>query len=119
LASQQGDIMDRTSGELLKQGNVRFAEMEFGANAEFCRSLGIKKLPNIHIYKVPSPGWITGFPCGPSKFTILEETLDRLQSMKDDELQLAKTLEEGSEMADEIVRELHIKYESMLKSNAQ
>ena len=95
------------SSHLWKRGDVRFAEVEFSANAELCRSLGIKKLPNIHIYK-NNLGRITGFPCGPSKFPILEETLDRLvaTTMSDDDLRLEKTLEEGGELVDQIL-EMH------------
>jgi thiol-disulfide isomerase/thioredoxin len=108
LALQKGDIVDTsrsssssTSGNgsgddevLLKYGDVRFAEVEFSANAELCCTLGIKKLPNVHLYK-GDLGRITGFPCGPSKFSLLEETLERFLTMTEDELKLEKTLEEG------------------------
>ena len=84
---------------------MRFAEVEFSANAELCRTLGVKKLPNVHLYK-GDVGRITGFPCGPSKFPLLEETLGRLLQMSDEELRLEKTLEEGGELVDEIVTKL-------------
>jgi thiol-disulfide isomerase/thioredoxin len=120
LALQKGDIVDTsrssssssTSGNgssddevLLKYGDVRFAEVEFSANAELCRTLGIKKLPNVHLYK-GDLGRITGFPCGPSKFSLLEETLGRFLTMTEDELKLEKTLEEGGELVDDIVTKL-------------
>ncbi|KAI2502236.1 thioredoxin [Fragilaria crotonensis] len=117
LATQCGDLYETTSSlsekhhhdqsQLLKRGNVRFAEVEFGANAELCRSLGIKKLPNVHIYKGTELGRITGFPCGPSKFGMLEDTLQRFRTMSDDDLKLEKTLEEGGELVDQILQTLH------------
>jgi hypothetical protein len=114
---QRGDLYDASSSlslsehhhpynhsQLLKRGDVRFAEVEFGANAELCRSLGIKKLPNVHIYKGTELGRITGFPCGPSKFATLEDTLERFRTMSDDDLKLEKTLEEGGELVDQILQ---------------
>jgi hypothetical protein len=42
----EADSTDSTNipQEILKAGNVRMASIEFGANSELCRSLGIKKL---------------------------------------------------------------------------
>ena len=105
--SSDDDTSDQQQQQqlLLKYGDVRFAEVEFSANAELCRTLGIKKLPNVHLYKGPL-GRITGFPCGPSKFGLLEDTVTRFLTMTDDELQLEKTLEEGGELVDEILMKL-------------
>jgi thioredoxin-like negative regulator of GroEL len=104
LAYQQGDLFD-PSGDITKTGNVRFAEIEFSANARLCRTLGIKKLPNVHLYK-GTVGRVAGFPCGPNKFPILQDNIDRFLTMSDDDLTLEKKLEEGGELADQIVTEL-------------
>jgi hypothetical protein len=101
---QEGDLFD-DQGNLVQTGNVRFAAIEFGANARLCKSLDIKRLPNVHMYK-GSVGQLSAFPCGPSKFALLEEKVFRFLTLSDDELKLQRTLEEGSDLADSIVTEL-------------
>jgi thiol-disulfide isomerase/thioredoxin len=122
-----------------KDSKIRFAEMQYGGTtAEFCRQMGIRKLPNIHIYHNKGH-WMTGFPCGPAKFSMLEEILDRLSILiikkdndvvvdvndvndvndvdnhPDDEWKFITTLQEGSDMMTEILRELRMEYENTMK----
>ena len=40
-----------------------------------CKSLGIKKLPTVHIYQ-KGKGQLDAFPCGPKKFAMLVERLE-------------------------------------------
>jgi hypothetical protein len=105
LALDDGDVTDFKTKELVRQGEVRFAEIEFGANARLCRSLGIKRLPNVHIYK-GAVGLVTAFPCGPSKFPLLVEKLESYRAMTDDELSNERKMEEGGVLGDSIVTEL-------------
>lgn len=46
---------------------ARFYEVEFSANKDLCRRLGIKKLPCVQFYKGPD-GCLDTVMCGPSKF---------------------------------------------------
>lgn len=99
------DIYD-TAGNLMKEGDVRFAEMEFGANAQLCRQLEVKKLPSIHMYK-GELGLVQEFPCGPKKFPIFEDRIARYRGLNDEELDLELRLEDGRELGDQIAAELH------------
>ena len=40
-----------------------------------CRSLGIKRLPTVHFYQKGEK--LDGFPCGPSKFPMLQERIEQ------------------------------------------
>lgn len=91
---------------LVQEGTIKLAKVEFTSNLELCRSLGIKRLPNVHIYH-PAVGLLDSFPCGPNKFPILVEKLDRYHQMTIAELQLEKTMKDGSELGNAIVQELH------------
>jgi hypothetical protein len=105
LVLDEGDVTDFKTKELVRLGEIRFAEIEFGANARLCRSLGIKRLPNVHIYK-GAVGLVTAFPCGPNKFPILMEKLERYRTMTDAELSNERKMEEGGALGDAIVTEL-------------
>ena len=116
LALDEGDVMDFKTKELVRKGKVRFAEIEFGTNAVLCRSLGVKRLPNVHIYK-GAVGLVTAFPCGPNKFQLLEEKLANYKKMTDEELANEHKMEEGGALGDSIVTELSQEHweEAMLK----
>jgi len=105
MAKKEGDIISTKSHELIKTGRVRFAEIEFSSNAPLCRSLGIKRLPYVNLHK-GEMGQLAAFPCGPSKFPILESKLESFLSMSDEELKLEKKLEESGELAGEITSQL-------------
>jgi len=105
MAKKEGDIISTKSQELIKTGRVRFAEIEFSSNAPLCRSLGIKRLPYVNLHK-GEMGQLAAFPCGPSKFPILESKLESFLSMSDEELKLEKKLEESGELAGEITSQL-------------
>eukprot|EP00547_Thalassionema_nitzschioides_P004847 CAMPEP_0194211742 /NCGR_PEP_ID=MMETSP0156-20130528/11075_1 /TAXON_ID=33649 /ORGANISM="Thalassionema nitzschioides, Strain L26-B" /LENGTH=222 /DNA_ID=CAMNT_0038939389 /DNA_START=198 /DNA_END=866 /DNA_ORIENTATION=+ len=104
LATQEGDVFN-SDNQLVQSGRVRFAEIEFGANTKLCRSLKIKRLPSVHIHK-GSVGQLAAFPCGPSKFPILESKLDSFLGMTDEELKLEIQNKEFSDITDEIGSEL-------------
>mmetsp|Transcript_13993 Transcript_13993/g.18374 ORF Transcript_13993/g.18374 Transcript_13993/m.18374 type:complete len:278 (-) Transcript_13993:286-1119(-) len=104
IAMENGDKVN-SDGIVATTGNVRFAQVEFGANTILCKSLGIKKLPTVHFYKQPH-GKLTGFPCGPKKFDLLVETLEEYKGMTDEELKLKKELEEGDALLDTIAGDI-------------
>mmetsp|Transcript_12136 Transcript_12136/g.16948 ORF Transcript_12136/g.16948 Transcript_12136/m.16948 type:complete len:269 (-) Transcript_12136:276-1082(-) len=104
IAMENGDKVN-SDGIVATKGNVRFAQVEFGANTILCKSLGIKKLPTVHFYKQPH-GKLTGFPCGPKKFDLLVETLEEYKGMTDEELKLKKELEEGDALLDTIADDI-------------
>jgi len=104
LAMEEGDLCNKKN-ELVQSGSVRFAEIEFGANTKLCRTLGIKRLPSVHLHK-GAVGQLAGFPCGPAKFPSLENTLESFLGKSDEELELDKKLEESSDLSDEIINQL-------------
>jgi thioredoxin-like negative regulator of GroEL len=77
LAQQKSDwiAVDDSKGDVVRnRGQVRFASIEFGANMALCRALQIRKLPTIHLYRRGRK--LAGFPCGPAKFRLLQDTID-------------------------------------------
>jgi len=53
---------------------VRFFEVDFEANRDMCKSLGIKVLPYVEVYQ-GEQGKLDAMSCGPSKVPLLKEKL--------------------------------------------
>jgi thiol-disulfide isomerase/thioredoxin len=53
LASKYGDKIN-DNDEVVEKGQVRFAQVEYGANVRLCKTFGIKKLPFVQMYKAVS-----------------------------------------------------------------
>lgn len=53
LASMYGDKIN-DADEVVEKGQVRFAQVEYGANVRLCKTFGIKKLPFVQMYKAVS-----------------------------------------------------------------
>mmetsp|Transcript_19199 Transcript_19199/g.28758 ORF Transcript_19199/g.28758 Transcript_19199/m.28758 type:complete len:248 (-) Transcript_19199:1512-2255(-) len=105
LARKYADKVDE-NGEIVEEGKIRFAQVEYGANVHLCRSFGIKKLPYVQIYKAPL-GKITEFVCGPKYFDDrLVKPLEEYLVMTDDEIQFRMNMEEGQALGDRIVEEV-------------
>lgn len=104
LALDVTDIYNNR-GELVSTGKVRMASVEFGANPRLCRSLGVKRLPSMYIYK-GSVGRIAAFPCGPQKFSDLVEKIQHYLELTDEQLKFEKHMDEGGALGDQIVSEL-------------
>jgi len=66
LIREKGDLVRRgnDANELIKKGNVRFAEVEFGENQVLCERLGVDKVPFVRMYK--DGHLLTAFDCGAS-----------------------------------------------------
>lgn len=102
LALEEGDKVK--DGKLIAPGRVRFAEVEFGANARLCRSFGIRRLPYIHMHKGKA-GKVADFVCGPAKFQQLIDKVNEYADMSAEEVMLKEDLEKGASLGDEITRE--------------
>jgi thioredoxin-like negative regulator of GroEL len=80
--------------EVLTTGSTRLASIEWGANTDLCRSLGVKRLPSVHYYK--NGRKLAGFPAGPSTFQLVKDRLTYYQSLSEEELDFEMKLEQGS-----------------------
>jgi thioredoxin-like negative regulator of GroEL len=58
-------------------GNVRFAEVEYTASAQLCKTLKVNKLPTCHIYR-RGKGKIVDMTCKPSLFHLVVDELNRV-----------------------------------------
>jgi len=115
LAMEEGDLFDKEN-KLVHAGRVRFAEIEFSANAKLCRALKIKRLPNVHLYK-GTVGQLSAFPCGPSKFPILESKIESFLSKSDEELEIEKKFEDIDDLDNEIISQLNKEIENPKKNS--
>jgi thiol-disulfide isomerase/thioredoxin len=86
---------------LLKRGTVRMASVEFSANTELCKSLGIKKLPTVHFYKGSQK--LAGFAAGPAKMHLVVATLEHYQSLSASELQFESDMAEGERLVETVL----------------
>lgn len=50
VKSEHSDVIDTTTGEVISQGDIRFASVEWGSNEELCQDEGIVKLPTTRFY---------------------------------------------------------------------
>eukprot|EP00591_Stephanopyxis_turris_P009055 CAMPEP_0195517964 /NCGR_PEP_ID=MMETSP0794_2-20130614/11847_1 /TAXON_ID=515487 /ORGANISM="Stephanopyxis turris, Strain CCMP 815" /LENGTH=178 /DNA_ID=CAMNT_0040646851 /DNA_START=351 /DNA_END=887 /DNA_ORIENTATION=- len=104
LALEKGDICDG-NGDIIEPGQMRFADVEFGKNAKLCRTLGVKRLPYIHMYR-GAEGLLEDFACGPKKFPMLEEKIDEKLQMSQEEINFNMVMDEGTDLNDDIMTEL-------------
>ena len=85
LAFEEGDHVN-IEGETIHTGNVRFAEAEYSASAKLCKSLKVKKLPTVHMYK-RGRGKVSDMTVKPSLFHLVVDELHRVLDTDDDNLE--------------------------------
>jgi len=115
LAHERGDCID-SKGVITNEGNVRFAEVEFGQNLKLCRSLGIKRLPYIYIYR-GDEGHLCDFSCGPKKFPVLVDKVNEYLGMSQEEIDFFRVFNEGTNLANEIAPILQKEHLDMKVNN--
>lgn len=76
LAFDEGDQID-TEGSIVHSGKVRFAEVEYSTSAKLCKSLRVKKLPTVHMYR-KGRGKIADMTVKPSLFHLVVDEMHRL-----------------------------------------
>jgi len=93
LAFEEGD---RINGETVyHDGKARFAEVEYSASAKLCKSLKVKRLPTIHMYK-KGKGKIVDMTTKPSLFHLVVEELNRVIKLGDDVTQVKEVELKGA-----------------------
>jgi thioredoxin-like negative regulator of GroEL len=86
-------------GDILEAGAIRLASIEWKANTELCRSLGVSRLPSVHYYQ--NGRKLAGFPAGPSKFQLVKDRLAYYETLSETELDFEATMEEGRMLVSE------------------
>ncbi|KAL7520858.1 hypothetical protein ACHAWX_005558 [Stephanocyclus meneghinianus] len=93
LARDYGDhtISTTTAAAATPQeGKVRFAEVEFNANRLLCKTLKVRSLPTVHVYK-RGKGKVTEMVKRPSEFQDVVDEIDRLLASEETDVALEKT----------------------------
>jgi thioredoxin-like negative regulator of GroEL len=98
-------------GDILEAGAIRLASIEWKANTELCRSLGVSRLPSVHYYQ--NGRKLAGFPAGPSKFALVKDRLTYYQTLSEAELDFEATMEQGRSLISETI-DLEAKKEEQL-----
>jgi hypothetical protein len=102
LAMTHGDLMD-DDGNVISEGQIRFAQAEYSENRILCKAMGITKLPFVQIYKA-GVGKIDEFVCGPRDFQEkVKRRVDELLEMSDDELRFQREMEEGQSLSNSLL----------------
>ena len=107
IGKEIGDVTSTArdgSEEVIQEGEVRMAEMEYGANRELCKSLGIKKLPSVHFYSRGK--LVDGFPCAPNKIGMLLNRLEDYRDMSPAELEFEADMNQGAALGASVLKEL-------------
>eukprot|EP00591_Stephanopyxis_turris_P001892 CAMPEP_0195522646 /NCGR_PEP_ID=MMETSP0794_2-20130614/21007_1 /TAXON_ID=515487 /ORGANISM="Stephanopyxis turris, Strain CCMP 815" /LENGTH=213 /DNA_ID=CAMNT_0040652449 /DNA_START=203 /DNA_END=844 /DNA_ORIENTATION=- len=86
VAHDYGDQIDAVNnyGDV-EDGPVRFCAIEYSRNEKLCRTLGVERIPAIHMYR-KGEGKLCGFVCEPKDFkTVLDKIEHFLERTKDGE----------------------------------
>ncbi|KAL3761085.1 hypothetical protein ACHAWU_006491, partial [Discostella pseudostelligera] len=69
---------------VISSNKVRFAQIEYTANAKLCKTLKVNKLPTVHMYR-KGRGKIVDMTCKPSLFHLVVDELHRVLGGVDEE----------------------------------
>lgn len=102
LAMMHGDVFD-SDGVLVKKGQMRFAQVEYGDNRILCKAMGISRLPFVQLYKA-STGKIDEFVCGPRDFQEkVKNKVEVLLDLTDDELIFKVEMDQGQSLSNSLL----------------
>jgi hypothetical protein len=107
IGKEIGDlvVMNEDGTEtVVSEGDTRLAEIEYGANKELCKSLGVKRVPSVHFYSLGKK--VDGFSCGPKKITMLLEKLSHYRSLSLPELSFEADMNQGLTLGDSVLETL-------------
>ena len=101
LAFEEGDHLN-PNGDVVHSGKVRFAEVEYSANAHLCKTLKVRKLPTVHYYK-RGGGKLSELTCKPSQFQLVVDEMNLLldgNAAAADEVEIiaTKEVDDGGEI---------------------
>lgn len=134
LALDYGDRKVAATTGIRNKGKVRFAEVEFNANRLLCKTLKVRSLPTVHIYK-KGKGKVAEMIKRPSEFQDVVDEINRLLALEEndvamkqigrshpvvlkdetfshdvrnstDQAQFEQTMSDGSQLAEEIMKEM-------------
>jgi thioredoxin-like negative regulator of GroEL len=97
-----GDLETKDSS-LVKEGEIRLGQIEFGANTKLCKKLGVKKVPSLHFYSESKK--VDGFPCGPKKISHTLERLNHYRSLSLSELSFEADMNKGKALGEDMLKE--------------
>jgi hypothetical protein len=95
-----------TKSQVIREGELRMGEIEYGSNADLCKSLGVTKLPAVHIYSSKGK-LVDAFRCGPKKLPVLLDKLDLYMSMSPAEIDFEADMFEGAILGDNVLDALN------------
>lgn len=105
IGREIGDLVDiNNNSTITRKGEIRLAEIEYGKNAELCKSLEVKKVPSIFFYYDRKK--LDGFPCGPKKIAHTLERLDFFRSLSPAELEFEAGMRQGHVLGDELLKQI-------------
>jgi hypothetical protein len=107
IGREIGDLVVRNKDgteTVARDGQIRMAEIEYGANAELCERLGVKKLPSVHFYSDGKK--VDGFPCGPKKLPMLLGKLSFYKELSPPELAFEADMNQGLVLGESVLETL-------------
>ncbi|GKY97993.1 hypothetical protein MPSEU_000757400 [Mayamaea pseudoterrestris] len=80
MATQVADHVDIESNDVIRQGSLRLAQLEYSKHTELCQELGIVKLPTIQLYR--NGEQLASFSCGANKFGRVREIIQEFDQQQ-------------------------------------
>lgn len=97
--SQKGDWVNPKTLEIVKQGQVRVASIEWTACTALSRSMGITRLPTVQFFH--NGQMVGGVVAGPTKFAQVQQALDHYLSLQSPELDFEAEMERGKTLMEQ------------------
>ena len=94
-------------GNLVREGDIRFAQIEYGQNIQLCKAIGNKKLSFVQLYKTSS-GKIDELVCGPHDFKEkIVKQINLFLASSVEEPVFQKNMEDGQALSDGIMSSIN------------
>jgi thioredoxin-like negative regulator of GroEL len=105
IGREIGDLESvNDSSTIVREGEIRLAQIEFGKNTALCKSLGVTKVPSIQFYSQDKK--VDDFPCGPKKIAHTLERLNYFRSLSPQQLAFEADMGQGEELGGELLEQL-------------
>jgi thioredoxin-like negative regulator of GroEL len=109
IANEIADVEEKghdntQHNKVIQTGTVRFASVEYSANIELSKALGITKLPTVLIYS--NKKLVDGFPCGPKRLAFLLQKIDQYQALSLGQLAFEASMREGTELGNVMLEQV-------------
>lgn len=96
FAKERSDWINKATGEVVRQNDLRMASVEHSVARKLCESLGVEKLPCVFLYCKGRK--LTEVSVGASKFDQVRDAVERYGSFSPKDREFIAKIQDGGEM---------------------